>query len=64
MMSFIPALPLGHGVAFLVKKASRLPMYLTWELALFVFVLSLLMSLISGVLALGKVRKAAPADLF
>jgi putative ABC transport system permease protein len=64
MMSFIPALPLGHGVAFLVKKASRLPMYLTWELALFVFVLALLMCLISGTLALGKVRKAAPADLF
>jgi len=26
--------------------------------------LSLLMCLISGILALGKVRKAAPADLF
>ena len=64
IMSYIPALPLGHLVAFLVKKASRLPMYLTWELALFVFLLALLMCLISGVLALGKVRKAAPADLF
>ena len=64
MMSYLPALPLGHGVAFLVQKASRLPVYLPWELALFVFLLSLLMCLISGILALGKVRKAAPADLF
>jgi putative ABC transport system permease protein len=64
MLSYIPALPLGHGVAFLVKKASRLPMYLTWQLDLFVLILALIMCLISGILAMGKVRKADPAELF
>jgi len=64
MLSYIPALPLGHGVAFLVQKASHLPVHMTWELDLFVFFLALLMCLISGVLAMGKVRKADPADLF
>jgi len=64
IMSYLPALPLGYGVAWVVQKASRLPMYLTWELDLFVLFLTLLMCLISGVLALQKVRKADPADLF
>jgi ABC-type antimicrobial peptide transport system permease subunit len=39
-------------------------MYLSWQAALLVFLLSLAMCLLSGVLALGKIRKAAPADLF
>ncbi|PKN20544.1 MAG: hypothetical protein CVU71_01775 [Deltaproteobacteria bacterium HGW-Deltaproteobacteria-6] len=64
IMSYIPALPLGYLVSFLVQKASRLPMYLPWELAVFVFFLAILMSVISGILALQKVRKADPADLF
>jgi putative ABC transport system permease protein len=64
LMSYIPALPLGYGVAWIVQKASRLPMYLTWELDLFVLFLTLMMCLISGVTALQKVRKADPADLF
>lgn len=63
-MSYIPALPLGYLVSFVVKKASRLPMYLPWELALFVFFLAILMCIISGILALQKVRKADPAELF
>lgn len=63
-LSFVPALPLGHLVAFLVQKASRLPMYLTWDLALFTYFLSLIMCVISGALALWKVRRADPAELF
>ncbi len=62
VMSYIPALPLGYLVFFLVQKTSRLPMYLPWELALFVFFLAILMSSISGILALQKIRKADPAD--
>ena len=64
VMSYIPALPLGYLVSFLVQKASRLPMYLPWELDVLVFFLAILMSIISGILALQKVRKADPADLF
>jgi putative ABC transport system permease protein len=64
LLSYLPALPLGYGVAFLVKRTSRLPMYVSWDLALHVLIFSLLMCLFSGMMALGKVRKAAPADLF
>jgi putative ABC transport system permease protein len=64
LMSYLPALPLGYGVSFIVQKASRMPMYLTWELDLFVLLLTLLMCVLSGVMALQKVRKADPADLF
>jgi putative ABC transport system permease protein len=64
LMSYIPALPMGHGVSYLVQKTARLPMYLTYELAIFVLLLALLMCTISGILALRKVRRADPADLF
>jgi putative ABC transport system permease protein len=64
LMSYLPALPLGYGVTFIVQKASRMPMYLTWELDLFVLFLTLLMCVLSGVMALQKVRRADPADLF
>jgi len=64
LMSYIPALPMAHGVSYLVQKTARLPMYLPFKLTLFVLFLALLMCTISGVLALRKVKRADPADLF
>ncbi len=64
VMGFIPALVLSAGVYWVVRVLSRLPMQLTPGLIAFVFGLSLFMCVVSCVLALGKVRRADPADLF
>ena len=64
VISYMLALPLGYLVSFLAQKASRLPIYLPGKLVLVVFLMAVFMSAISGVLALQKVRKADPADLF
>lgn len=64
VVSYALALPLAHLVSFIAKRISHVPMFLPWKLALFVFFLSILMCVISGILALQKVRKADPASLF
>jgi putative ABC transport system permease protein len=63
-MSYIPSLILTYGLFIVIHKATRLPIILTGVLAGFVLLLSLTMCLISGFLALRKVKKADPADLF
>lgn len=62
--SFLPALLLSWGVYTVVRVASRLPMVLTPQLVALVFGLALVMCVISCALALGKVRRADPAELF
>ncbi len=61
VMGFIPALILSAGVYWVVRVLSRLPMQLTPGLIAFVFGLSIIMCVVSCVMALGKVRRA---DLF
>jgi putative ABC transport system permease protein len=45
-------------------KATRLPLHLTSERALTVFCLTLAMCALSGYLALRKVRRLDPAEVF
>ena len=58
----------GFGAALLIYHAAvqstGVPMAMTWERALMVLGLSMLMSVISAMLALRKVRSADPADIF
>jgi len=63
-LSYIPALGFAAVVFKIVYKLSNLPMRLTPGLALFVLLLSLTMSGISSLIALQKVKKADPAELF
>ena len=44
--------------------ATRLPLHLTWERAVLVFLLALAMCVLSGILALRKVRRLDPAEVF
>ncbi|MEY2878071.1 MAG: hypothetical protein RLZZ15_451 [Verrucomicrobiota bacterium] len=63
---------LSYGPAFgfslltfeLVYRASHVPMFMTWPLALTVLGLTVAMTTVSSILALLKVRRADPADLF
>jgi putative ABC transport system permease protein len=64
VLGYVP----GFGVAMLIYhaavQATGVPMAMTWERALTVLGLSLLMSVISALLALRKVRQADPAEVF
>ena len=63
-LSYVPAIGLAFIVFRIVHALSNLPMNLTPGLAFFVLTLSLTMSAVSSVIALQKVRKADPAELF
>jgi len=63
-LSYVPALILAHFLFKTIHQFTRLPSLMTPGLAGIVFVLSFFMCLISGFLALRKVKKADPADLF
>src|SRR5271165_7195007 len=63
-MSYVPAFILSLGTFWLVYWASHIPMFMTWSLAGFVALLTLVMTSVSSFLALQKVKRADPADLF
>lgn len=48
----------------LLKSAGLLPLHLTLLRILFVYVLTAFMCALSGVLAMGKLRSADPAEIF
>ncbi|HVS51213.1 MAG TPA: FtsX-like permease family protein [Opitutaceae bacterium] len=63
-MSYGPAFVFSLITFRLVYWASHIPMFMTWSLALIVLGLSVAMTSVSSVLALQKVKRADPADLF
>lgn len=63
-LSYLPAVGLAAGVFWAVRTFGRLPALLDPALLGLVLGLTLAMGTISTVLALGKVRRAAPAELF
>ena len=64
LMSFLPAWLICTAIFELIYALSKLPMEMTWELFITVFSLTMLMSITAGLLALRKVKKADPAELF
>jgi putative ABC transport system permease protein len=64
VISFFPGCLCGQGLYWMVEKFIGLPMYLTWERALAILAMTLLMCVLSGFLALRKVRLADPAEVF
>jgi putative ABC transport system permease protein len=64
VLGYIPGLAGAWWLSGLAASATRLPMHLTADRAFMVFVLTLVMCGLSGVLALRKVRRLDPADVF
>jgi putative ABC transport system permease protein len=64
LLSFLPAWLICTGIFNLIYALSKLPMEMTWALFGTVFSLTMLMSITAGLLALRKVKKADPAELF
>ncbi len=64
IVGYIPSLLLSLVLYEVVEFASGMPMTMTWQIMLLVFVLAVFMCVISGLGALRKLFQADPVDLF
>jgi putative ABC transport system permease protein len=63
-MAFIPGFIASMGLYSIIKQATLLPIYMTPERTSFVFLLTLIMCFLSGLIATRKLRDADPVDIF
>lgn len=64
VLGFIPGVLAVHWLYGKAAAATNLPLYLTFDRAMTVFLLTLAMCALSGLLAMRKVQKLDPADVF
>ena len=64
VLGYVPGVAVASWLSGIAASATRLPLHITADRALVVFVLTLVMCGISGLLALRKVRKLDPAEVF
>jgi putative ABC transport system permease protein len=64
IMGYFPSLILSIGLYRVLRELSSFPVYMDLERAIFVFFLTLGMCAIAAFFALGKIKRADPADLF
>ncbi|MGQ9872114.1 ABC transporter permease DevC [Leptodesmis sp.] len=64
VLGYIPGLLLAMGLYTLTRNATSLPIAMTIDRAILVFVLAVVMCVISGAIAVRKVQEADPADIF
>jgi putative ABC transport system permease protein len=64
IVGFLPGLLASEGIYEWTREAARIPINMTTNRAVFVFILTVGMCLCSGLLAIRKLRSADPADLF
>ena len=64
VLGYIPGVLLVHWLSTKAAGATHLPLYITQQRALTVFLLTLSMCAISALLAVRKVRRLDPADVF
>lgn len=64
LSGFVPGTVLAAGLYEIGRRATMLPMNLTWGRGSQVFVLSLSMCLLSGLFAVRRLRSADPAEIF
>jgi putative ABC transport system permease protein len=64
ILGFIPGYSLSVGMYALISSLTRVPIPMRADIALQVFILTLLMCLISGAIASRKLQSADPADIF
>lgn len=64
ILGYIPGFALSLGMYDLAKNATFLPIEMKFDRALVVLVLAIIMCSISGFIAVRRLRKADPADIF
>ncbi|MBD2253776.1 ABC transporter permease DevC [Nostoc parmelioides] len=63
-IGFIPGLAISQGLYMITRQATLLPIMMTLERAVFIFMITTLMCSISASLAIRKLQAADPADIF
>jgi putative ABC transport system permease protein len=64
VLGFLPGYFLSIGLYQLTKNATALPIGMTLERSISVFMLTVVMCVLSGAIAMRKVQAADPADIF
>jgi putative ABC transport system permease protein len=64
VLGYIPGLLLSVGLYTLTRNATALPIAMTLDRAILVLILTVIMCVLSGALAVRKVQQADPADIF
>ena len=64
VFGFIPGVLVGTGLLIGMKKATNLPLAMTWEMAVIVLFGTLVACSLSGAIATRRLAAADPADLF
>jgi putative ABC transport system permease protein len=64
LLGFMPGVAISYGAYLLLTYITGLTMELTWPLALSVLGVTVMMCLVSGMLAVNKLLRADPAELF
>jgi putative ABC transport system permease protein len=63
-IGFIPGFAISQGLYLITRQATLLPIMMTVERAIFIFLLTTLMCSISALIAMQKLQAADPADVF
>lgn len=63
-IGFIPGLAISQGLYMITRQATLLPIMMTIDRAIFIFILTTLMCSISASIAMRKLQDADPADIF
>ena len=63
-LGFLPSLLLSVGLYQVTYAATMLPIKMTVERAISVFVMTVIMCVTSGAIAMRKLQTADPADIF
>lgn len=63
-LGFLPGFAISSFLYYQASKATGLPIIMTQDLALLVFILTVIMCFLSGAIAVNKLKSADPADIF
>jgi putative ABC transport system permease protein len=64
IFGFLPGLGFGSLLYYVIERSTSILMFISWERGLLIFVLTLFMCAASGMLAVQKVLRADPAEVF
>ena len=64
ILGFIPGFFASYGVYQLLEVATKIPLVMRTDVVIQVFVLTIVMCVLSGAIAVNKLRAADPADIF
>jgi putative ABC transport system permease protein len=64
ILGYIPGLAMSYGFYILTSQATGLPITMTMQRAVMVFIFTIVMCAGSGALAMRRIRSADPAEIF